>query len=634
VPARIRVKPQASAVASPGPWTVEVDLGPQGLAAGGALKLVWADSTQFADSSKMKPVEAEHDIRVTSPAGVPWEIEHCWLPRCQDGQVVVCRAQGPVDPHTTVAIVFGAVGRWQLGRTAHTYPLRVWEDVTGSGLFRIIWEAHALRSVAGPPARVEAILGPPAAGAAGHTLYINLWDEHGNPAPRAATAWVSAGEGAPLRVDLDGQTASTPLPLPASGPSATTYTVQVPALGLSATANPAPQPQDPALHLYFGEIHCHTALSDGMRSIDDLYTFARDVQRLDFASATDHESHIYGYSLAPDMWPLVREAAGRYNEPGRFVTLLGYEWAALQAGSLSGHYNVYYRGDDGPFLTSSDPATASLAGLLQALRAYGRPALVIPHHPLACKNAAGRPDPTLTCHWRAHDRDLIRLVEIYSKWGCSEEVPPEFRPLFFSQPGHAVRDALQRGYRLGFTAGSDGHVAMPGSLHQEGGNLRYAQSGLVAVYAPALTREAIFDALSARRCYATSGPRIVLDLSLNGHPMGSEVEVAAVDAPRLLSLEVNGTTPIDRVEIISAGQVRWRCAGGGRQSLSWQTLDRSPLRGPVYYYARVIQADGERAWSSPIWVDPPAGCATIDGERPTPPPPAPGATDEGLCRPL
>ena len=26
---------------------------------------------------------------------------------------------------------------------------------------------------------------------------------------------------------------------------------------------------------------------------------------------------------------------------------------------------------------------------------------------------------------------------------------------------------------------------------------------------------------------------------------------------------------------------------------------------PAFYYARVIQVDGEMAWSSPIWVDPP-----------------------------
>jgi hypothetical protein len=29
------------------------------------------------------------------------------------------------------------------------------------------------------------------------------------------------------------------------------------------------------------------------------------------------------------------------------------------------------------------------------------------------------------------------------------------------------------------------------------------------------------------------------------------------------------------------------------------------LSTPAFYYARIIQVDGEMAWSSPIWVDPP-----------------------------
>ena len=45
--------------------------------------------------------------------------------------------------------------------------------------------------------------------------------------------------------------------------------------------------------------------------------------------------------------------------------------------------------------------------------------------------------------------------------------------------------------------------------------------GLVAVYAPELTREAIWDALWHRRCYATTGKRIILEFSVDGEPMGS-----------------------------------------------------------------------------------------------------------------
>jgi len=41
--------------------------------------------------------------------------------------------------------------------------------------------------------------------------------------------------------------------------------------------------------------------------------------------------------------------------------------------------------------------------------------------------------------------------------------------------------------------------------------------------------------------------------------------------------------------------------GASEHRLSW--TDERP--GPAWYYVRVFQTDGEMAWSSPVWVDPP-----------------------------
>src|SRR5204862_48122 len=52
--------------------------------------------------------------------------------------------------------------------------------------------------------------------------------------------------------------------------------------------------------------------------------------------------------------------------------------------------------------------------------------------------------------------------------------------------------------------------------------------GLTAVQAKARTREAILEAIRERRCYATSGVPIYLDLRAGEHPMGSEIEVSGL----------------------------------------------------------------------------------------------------------
>ena len=69
--------------------------------------------------------------------------------------------------------------------------------------------------------------------------------------------------------------------------------------------------------------------------------------------------------------------------------------------------------------------------------------------------------------------------------------------------GHYAADALERGWLLGLIASSDDHAGRPGATDW----LRTQQvypGGLVAVWAPELTREALWDALWNRRCYGTT----------------------------------------------------------------------------------------------------------------------------------
>ena len=70
--------------------------------------------------------------------------------------------------------------------------------------------------------------------------------------------------------------------------------------------------------------------------------------------------------------------------------------------------------------------------------------------------------------------------------------------------------------------------------------------GLTCVYARRLTREGLWEGLKARRCYATSGQRILLEVWADGHPMGSEYSTGA---PPEITLKVAGTAPIERVDL-------------------------------------------------------------------------------------
>ena len=56
--------------------------------------------------------------------------------------------------------------------------------------------------------------------------------------------------------------------------------------------------------IYWGDMHGHTAISDGKGSLDDYFIHARDVAKLDFVVVSDHD---FGNS-AP--WRMPKETWG------------------------------------------------------------------------------------------------------------------------------------------------------------------------------------------------------------------------------------------------------------------------------------------------------------------------------------
>jgi hypothetical protein len=364
--------------------------------------------------------------------------------------------------------------------------------------------------------------------------------------------------------------------------------------------------------LYWGDLHGHSNLSDGRRSPEAYFTYARDEAGLDFCSLTDHVDHVPASRLglmSDESWAEVREATNRFNEPGRFVSLLGLKrsvpsWDRPTPGSLC----VYYRGTDGPMLRPDHPLRDWLRprgvdGEAEMTRLW-RALAEVPCLRAVVHSASDRQG---YCWSQAPPKYGVDLVEVYSKRGCCETAAAPFPMLSADgtgpRPGGTVHDALAAGVRPGFIAGSGTHLGMPGSDRWENdwaGTARYDKSGLTAVYAEELTREAIFDALKERRCYAATHERIHLEFSVNRQPMGSVL--TAPDGPLRLQICATGTRPIKRLEVFRDGAIIHHKTGGREEAEL--IIDESPPAGPTWYYARVTQSGEDYAWSSPIWIEP------------------------------
>jgi hypothetical protein len=355
--------------------------------------------------------------------------------------------------------------------------------------------------------------------------------------------------------------------------------------------------RDDLPQVLWGDLHGHSNYSDGTGTPADYYRYARDVAGLDVAALTDHDHWGMRFlDTTPELWEDIRETTKRFHEPGRFVTLLGYEWTSW----LHGHRHVLYFSDEGQVLSSIDPDTQTPSQLWRALD--GQSALTFAHH------SAGGP---ISVNWRYRpDPEIEPITEIVSVHGSSEALDSPgtiYNPL----PGNFVRDALDHGYRFGFIGSGDSHDGHPGLTQLAAGA---GQGGLAAIMAHDRTRQDVLQALRARRTYATNGPRIFLHVQIDGHLMGSQLprplaeaedepapqEQGAVDTQRL-EYEAVGTGPIERIDFVRSGHIA-AVPGEGRSQLSGvRVIPR--LRSGEYVYLRVVQRDGGTAWSSPIYGD-------------------------------
>ena len=419
---------------------------------------------------------------------------------------------------------------------------------------------------------------------------------------------------------------------------------------------------EPARHVFWGDLHLHSRLSDGTGSIEKGMRFGRDVMALDVVAYTDHDT--MGFFIPPGLqrrrmhqryFDRMKAVTREFHDPGEFVTLFGYEWTKQP--NVGGHINVYFDGVDGAELFDShSPVTNTYEALWDRLRRWREEnegdVLTIPHHPA---------EAMYPFDFSAvdYDDDLAPLVEVYSQWGSSERPGAEGNrfPLAMGQgevgeAGYYAQDALRLGYRVGLIASADYHGPHPGhslihadphlpSLREwlDDGigwgsiwrvwNERSYPGGLQAFSASDLTRDSIFEALRSRRTYGTTQPhRILVDFSIDGVAVGerdSTVAVDARDAPRDIAVSVAGTAPLHRVHVIKNNQVWQSVEETADPDAPLETFtvdaawtDEEPVRGMQWdtergaeadiYYVRVTQASAPddfpgMAWAGPIWVE-------------------------------
>ena len=582
-----------------GTWTLIYEAGPLGIDEGGVVFLQVSPFWGWS-SPQTRRADAPGFTTVTTDAsGI--ELEPLTID--QGLLAITLRGRAMVEgERIEVAYGTGSVGAMADRYAEGASPFWFAVDGDADGVRRLVAAPPSVRVVAGPAALLSiltpAVLRPGETGVA----RLAVLDALGNAGVRfegrvelscsaLAPPGADAGPGGGCGLDLpatvtlgpeDGGTAAIPVEARSAG-----------LFVLSARAGGGLRAESPPLvvaaasggeawpRILWGDLHGHSGLSDGTGSPREFYRYARDIAALDVAALTDHDHWgLEPLARTPELWSTIREAVAAFHEPGRFVTLLGYEWTSW----IYGHRHVLYFEDDGPVLSSIDPSYEDPEQLWAGLR--GRPALTFAHH------SAGGPIAT---DWSIPpDPELEPVTEISSVHGSSEALDSP-SVIYSAVPGNFVRDVLDRGYRLGFIGSGDSHDGHPGLAQ-----IASPTSGLAAILSEEKSRDGVLEALRARRVYATNGARILLDARLDDRPGGATLAAGFTEAPRLTVRVAGG--PLRALELVRSGEIVATLEIEGRRTALW-TLTIEDLAAGEYLYVRVLQRDGGAAWSSPWFVD-------------------------------
>lgn len=427
--------------------------------------------------------------------------------------------------------------------------------------------------------------------------------------------------------------------------------------------------------LYWGDIHGHTAYSDGWGTPEQFYDHAIHTRGLDFSAVTDHAEWLATFKEnlsfvdgAPlDLWQRTLSTADTYYQAGEFVTLAAFEWTSNEYG----HRCIYFRDtQDVPGDPLSSYTVKTPEALWQTLQPYD--AMTISHH--ICRlNTATK--------WEHYDPAIERLVEIYSKWGNAESAWTFYEPYFHMTAypwtrllavKHAVQYTLQQPeYRIGVVAGSDSHQGRPGSTqrsedlargpilsadyydamnaerflqvvragytHADRGKEGPAGGGLAGIWAPALTRGDIWDAMYARHTVGSTGvkPQVQLVVVDSTAPetsgvLGEEMEVdgyptiladvACEVGSIVASAELlrNGAKIAEAFPALQTCGLRYTDAGLSKGSTAGYLLRLALTQDTAHnddgdqtqlydensreFYLSGDPQDRELVWTSPVWV--------------------------------
>ena len=352
-------------------------------------------------------------------------------------------------------------------------------------------------------------------------------------------------------------------------------------------------------------------------------SFLPDTQDVEEAAKEPLQTTIPGAAfISANVWNEAIRTADAHNEPGTFTTLIGWEWSSIPAGANL--HRVVFTSADASTAAQFHPYSSTESAYPEDLWAWleetsqrtGAEFVAIPHNSNISKgymfdetSLRGAPFTAESARQRHKWEPVVEITQIKGDSETHPELSPEDpfadyeiyphyiqidAPPYQPKPGDYIRPALRRGlvieqrigfnpYRFGLIGSTDSHTGMAsaeepnfwGKLARDsvpenkqttnlgaGGPSGWSMgaSGLAAVWADAHDRASILEAFRRREVYATTGPRIRVEIrggwgdqAAEGAPMGGTLPPRPADAAPSFVVAANRdprSAYLDRIQII------------------------------------------------------------------------------------
>jgi len=557
-----------------GTWKITYTAGKYGIDDGGSI-IVARRSMSDAVMPQCENPGADGYVTAATDGDARLDVfydNRYWI-RPWRGAIVVKVYDGSLAEGDTVTVTLGDTSAGSPGWSLQTFPetrhtFMVLVDAFGTREYYEIAGHPHITIVPGPPSGIEAVLPSVAAPGEEVSIHVRVSDQWGNPvAEYDREVFIGCPDGcectghafkmkrgvervAAVRFTRDG-----------------IFRIDVESGGMRGKSNPVVVSSG-SRRVFWGDMHGQTEQTVGTGTIEEYFRFARDCALIDAAGWQGND-----FQVTDGTWEEVCELTKKYHEPGRFVTFLGYEWSGLTP--AGGDHNILYREDFQGLYRSSHWQV----------------------HDGSSEETDRYPISELWNEFRGRD-DVMAVAHVGGRYANFDYWDDEFSGLVEIHSHHGTfewfaKEALRRGLLVGFVAQSDDHTGRPGLS----GPLRplardFATfdvwGGYTGILAGELTRGAVWDALKARHCYATTGRRIHLDVTTpSGAVMG---DVVTGDTAVELRVSIAGTAPLLDVEILRGIETVYRHPFGLSPEGTWVRIEWSGVR--VRSRAKTADWDG------------------------------------------